>query len=127
MARRSKAIKFLAPLKRPFERVLGAITVGALAVLRRINRQRTANVLGRMMRIIGPWFPEHKIGRENLRAAFPDKSPEEIEKILAGVWDNLGRVAAEFAHIDRMTVLDFERGGEADVIYDQTSFDRFRA
>jgi KDO2-lipid IV(A) lauroyltransferase len=106
MARRSARLKFLRPLKRPFDRLLGWFAVGTLAVLRRINRQWMANVLGRLMRLVGPWLPEHKVGRENLRAAFPDKSPEEIEKILAGVWDNLGRVAAEFAHIDRIVIHD---------------------
>jgi KDO2-lipid IV(A) lauroyltransferase len=45
---------------------------------------------------------EQRIGRANLVAAFPEKSPEEIETILAGVWDNLGRVGAEFAHIDHI-------------------------
>ena len=43
------------------------------------------------------------------------------------MWENLGRVGAEFAHLDRMTVLDFERGGEADVIYDRIAFERFLA
>src|SRR5262249_14306391 len=42
----------------------------------------------------------------NLTAAFPEKSPEEIERILAGMWDNLGRVAAEFAHLDRLVAGD---------------------
>ena len=45
---------------------------------------------------------EQRIGRANLTAAFPEKSPEEIETILAGVWDNLGRVGAEFAHLDHI-------------------------
>ena len=45
---------------------------------------------------------EQRIGRANLTAAFPEKSPEEIETILAGVWDNLGRIGAEFAHIDHI-------------------------
>ena len=129
MARRSKAFKFLAPLKRPFESMLGGITVAALAVLGRINRQRMANVLGRLMRIVGPWFPEHKIGRENLRAAFPDKSPEEIERILAGVWDNLGRVAAEFAHIDRIIIHDPghpERSSNPDVMIDEATYARLK-
>ena len=45
---------------------------------------------------------EQKIGRANLTAAFPEKSPQEIETILAGVWDNLGRVGAEFAHLDHI-------------------------
>ena len=50
----------------------------------------------------GRWLPEHRIGRANLIAAFPEKSPAEIEAILRGVWDNLGRVGAEFAHLDRL-------------------------
>ncbi len=45
---------------------------------------------------------EQRIGRANLTAAFPEKSPEEIETILAGVWDNLGRLGAEFAHLDHV-------------------------
>ena len=106
MARRSTTLKFLRPVKGAFERVLGWLIVGTLAVLRLINRQFMANLVGRLMRVVGPWFPEHKIGRENLRAAFPDKSAEEIEKILGGVWENLGRVAAEFAHIDRIVIQD---------------------
>src|SRR3954463_14487090 len=129
MARRSKAFKFLAPLKRPFESVLGGITVAARAVLGRINRQRMANVLGRLMRIVGPWFPEHKVGRENLRAAFPDTSPEEIENILGGVWENLGRVAAEFAHIDRIVYHDPSRpdpSRHVDVMIDDVTYARLK-
>ncbi len=45
---------------------------------------------------------EHRIGRANLRAAFPEKSDEEIEAILTKVWDNLGRIGGEFAHLDRV-------------------------
>ncbi|HEY3031968.1 MAG TPA: lipid A biosynthesis lauroyl acyltransferase, partial [Bradyrhizobium sp.] len=45
---------------------------------------------------------EQRIGRANLIAAFPEKSPAEIETILAGVWDNLGRIGAEFAHLDHI-------------------------
>src|SRR4051812_40903985 len=128
MTRRSTR-KVLRPLKRPFERVLGAFTVAALAGLRRINRQRMASLLGRLMHSVGPWLPEHKIGRENLRAAFPEKSPEEIERILAGVWDNLGRVAAEFAHIDRLVFHDPdhpERFRDPDVMLDDTTFARLK-
>jgi KDO2-lipid IV(A) lauroyltransferase len=129
MARRFKGFKFLRPLKGAFERVLGWLTVAALAILRRINRQRMSNMVGRLMRIIGPWFPEHKVGRDNLRAAFPDKSPEEIETILGGVWENLGRVAAEFAHIDRIIIHDParpERSSDPDVIIDEMTYARLK-
>src|SRR3954447_17885113 len=128
MARRNKS-KALLPLKRGFERVLGWLIVGTLAVLRRINRKRMANLAGGLMRIVGPWFPEHKVGRENLRAAFPDKSPQEIENILGGVWENLGRVAAEFAHIDRIVIHDPAapaRSGAPDVMINEVTFRRLQ-
>ena len=129
MARRSPGVKILRPLKRPFERLLGWLVAGTLAVLRRINRRWMANVLGRLMRIVGPWLPEHKVGRENLTAAFPEKSAAEIDKILAGVWDNLGRVAAEFAHIDRIIIHDParpERTGDPDVMCDDATYARLK-
>jgi KDO2-lipid IV(A) lauroyltransferase len=63
---------------------------------------KTANLFGRIARSIGPMMREQRIGRANLTAAFPEKSPAEIETILAGVWDNLGRVGAEFAHLDHI-------------------------
>ncbi len=66
-----------------------------------------ANFAGGLMRKIGPLFKEHRIGREQLRAAFPEKSDAEIEKILGGVWDNLGRIAIEFAHLDEFCVEGF--------------------
>ena len=56
-----------------------------------------ANFAGRFMRRLGPLLPENKVGRANLARAFPEKSPAEINAILRGVWDNLGRMGAEFA------------------------------
>jgi Kdo2-lipid IVA lauroyltransferase/acyltransferase len=82
--------------------VVGALTVGLLRTMRYFDPIRTADALGRVTRLIGPITPEQRIGRANLIAAFPEKSPEEIETILSGVWDNLGRLAAEFAHLDHI-------------------------
>jgi KDO2-lipid IV(A) lauroyltransferase len=66
-----------------------------------------SKVLGAVLRTLGPLLREHRIGRTQLTAAFPEKSPEEIERILRGAWDNLGRVVAEFAHIDQLW--DYDR------------------
>jgi KDO2-lipid IV(A) lauroyltransferase len=84
------------------EATLGALTIGMLRAARRFDPIKTANLFGRIARSVGPMLPEQRIGRANLTAAFPEKSPEQIEAILAGVWDNLGRVGAEFAHLDRV-------------------------
>ena len=84
------------------EAAVGALTIGLLRTTRYFDPDKTASLFSRMARLIGPKLREQRIGRANLVAAFPEKSPEEIEMILAGVWDNLGRVGAEFAHIDHI-------------------------
>ena len=84
------------------EDAVGALTVGMLRATRYFDHKKTSNAFGRIARTIGPLLREHRIGRANLTAAFPEKSPHEIEAILSGVWDNLGRLAAEFAHIDHV-------------------------
>jgi KDO2-lipid IV(A) lauroyltransferase len=81
---------------------VGALTVGLLRTTRYFDPVKTADLFGRIAQLIGPRLREQRIGRANLTAAFPEKSPQEIDAILAGVWDNLGRVGAEFAHIDRI-------------------------
>src|SRR4029453_15385359 len=84
------------------EAAVGGITIALLRITRLFDPDKTANFFGRAALFIGRRMRENRIGRENLTAAFPEKSPEEIEKILAGVWDNLGRVGAEFAHLDKI-------------------------
>ncbi|WP_407180906.1 lipid A biosynthesis lauroyl acyltransferase [Bradyrhizobium sp. STM 3562] len=88
------------------EAVVGALTVALLRTTRYFDPDKTADAFGRIARLIGPLLREQRIGRANLTAAFPEKSPQEIEEILAGVWDNLGRIGAEFAHLDH--IWDFE-------------------
>ncbi|HET7885434.1 MAG TPA: lipid A biosynthesis lauroyl acyltransferase [Bradyrhizobium sp.] len=82
--------------------MVGAATIILLRTARYFDPIKTADFLGRATRLIGPLTREQKIGRANLVAAFPEKSPEEIETILSGVWDNLGRLGAEFAHLDHV-------------------------
>ena len=82
--------------------LVGAATIILLRTARYFDPIKTADFLGRVTRLIGPLTREQRIGRANLVAAFPEKSPEEIEKILSGVWDNLGRLGAEFAHLDHV-------------------------
>src|SRR5262245_61660136 len=89
-------------LKSAANSILGGLAVAVLNVVRRIDPDTVSNIGGWVMRRIGPLLREHRIGRANLRAAFPEKSEAEIERILMGVWENLGRVGAEFAHIDQL-------------------------
>ena len=110
---------------RMLDAVAGFLAAGALRTIRLTNRKYMADFAAFIMRGVGPRLKEHRIGRDNLAAAFPEKSAEEIENILRGVWDNLGRVTAEFVHIDRMRIYDPAIPGPFDIEYDQATFDRF--
>ena len=112
-------------VKTTADAVLGWLAVGMLRVIRATNRKHMADFAGRVMRTLGPMLKEHGIGRANLAAAFPEKSPAEIEAILRGVWDNLGRVAAEFAHIDRLQILGPAPEGMSDIVYTPEAYERF--
>jgi Kdo2-lipid IVA lauroyltransferase/acyltransferase len=59
---------------------------------------------------IGGWIGRNLIaampvsGRAlaNLRIAFPEKTPAELGEIVTAMWDNLGRVLAEYGHLDKI-------------------------
>jgi len=112
-------------LKSAGDAMLGHAFVGTIKALRLVDRKRMARMASSVTRTFGPRLKEHKLARDQLVAAFPEKSPDEIETILAGVWDNLGRVAAEFAHIDRLHIVDPDRPGPEDITYSQRTFDLF--
>ncbi len=89
-------------LKRAADAASGRAAAAMLAIVHRFDRAFISNLAAAVMRLVGPRLSEHRVGRENLRAAFPEKSDAEIETILRGVWDNLGRVGVEIAHLDHV-------------------------
>lgn len=57
---------------------------------------------GRILRTIGPWLGASRTARRNVAETFPDMPKPEIDRIVRGMWDNLGRVLAEYTHLDRL-------------------------
>jgi KDO2-lipid IV(A) lauroyltransferase len=109
------------------DRAAGRLAVGLHQLTRRLDPDRSAARVGRLMQHIGRLLPEHQVGRANLQAAFPQKSPAEIEAILRGVWDNLGRVGTEYAHLDRLWDYDPEHPGAGRIELAPGSLERFIA
>ncbi|MBB5519104.1 lysophospholipid acyltransferase family protein [Amphiplicatus metriothermophilus] len=67
-----------------------------------IGVDRASALAGGFTRFVGPKLRRISArGEENLRRAFPDWSENAVRRAVAGVWENLGRTAAEFAHLDR--------------------------
>jgi Kdo2-lipid IVA lauroyltransferase/acyltransferase len=106
--------------------LLGALAVGLLRILRLVPRRPMADFAAAVMRTVGPLLKEHRLGHANLVAAFPEKSTEEIERILRAIWDNLGRVAAEFPHIDRLQMFFPPRNEDGDIHYTLATDERFQ-
>jgi len=84
------------------DRFLGRITGSLFWLLRRMSPERASNFVGVLARRIGPLLPEHRIGRRQLQAAFPDRDTPWVEATLRDAWENLGRVAGEYVHLDRI-------------------------
>lgn len=54
---------------------------------------------GKIARRIGPHLPSSAVARRNLSFALPDTSAVAHAEIIAGMWENLGRVMAEYPHL----------------------------
>src|SRR5271168_1923733 len=67
---------------------------------------------GAVARTIGPRLGISKRARLNIGRALPEFSKAEIANIIAGMWDNLGRVAAEYPHLREIRI--FEPGGRVE-------------
>jgi len=123
--RRTLGRRVLSALKLIPDTFVGLLAIIALRTLRWFDADRTARFTGRMMRAVGPWRSEHRIGRNNLKAAFPEKTDAEIEAILRNVWENLGTFGGEFAHLDRIWNYNTERPADGRIELDQPTIDRF--
>ena len=74
------------------------------ACFRALPLDAASRLGGALARRIGPRLGVSNRARRNLRAALPALSAPEIETVLRGMWDNLGRLAAEYPHLRRIRV-----------------------
>ena len=73
----------------------------ALAFFHLLGLDRASALGGRLARYLGPKLGISKRARANIRRAMPDLPPPEVERILAAMWENLGRTIGEYAHLER--------------------------
>jgi KDO2-lipid IV(A) lauroyltransferase len=74
----------------------------------RLWRPETASCIGgAICRAIGPLLPISQRAHRNLRIAFPDMSEAERNTVVADMWENLGRVAAELPHMRQLSEGDY--------------------
>ncbi|MEM9633886.1 MAG: lauroyl acyltransferase [Pseudomonadota bacterium] len=92
----------------------GIALKAAIRLFRLIPVDIASYVMGAFWRRLAPFNPRHKRALRHLEMAFPEMSNKERERIVRGMWDNLGRVAAETFHVDRLHKQDFRFEIKAD-------------
>lgn len=106
--------------------MVGSLSRWAVRLLRRLDLDRSADFAGGVMRRVGPRLRGHKVARAQIAMVFPEKGEAEIERILAGMWDNLGRLAVEYAHLDRLWDYDANHPNAGRIVLDETTLKNCR-
>jgi KDO2-lipid IV(A) lauroyltransferase len=87
-----------------------AVMIGAVralfAFLRLLGPERASDLGGWLMRVASPLVPVNRVALANIREAFPGMAEDEVRRIARGAWENLGRTAAEYAHLK--TLFDYD-------------------
>ena len=86
-----------------FVQFLLAIT--CFAFFKLLGPTYSSNLSGKLFEKIGPFFRPKKIIYSNIRKAIPNISEEEINNFTKSMWNNYGRVSAEY-----MFIKDFRLG-----------------
>ena len=78
-----------------------AVFFAFMALFRVIGLRAAAALGGWIGRNIFSLLPPDRVARANLLLAFPEKSDAERDAIRMTMWDNLGRVVAEYPHLEK--------------------------
>ncbi|MFN3890478.1 MAG: lysophospholipid acyltransferase family protein [Beijerinckiaceae bacterium] len=65
------------------------------AIVRALPLETASNLSGYLWRVFAPFFKRHPRSVANIRAAFPERSEAECDRIARDMWETLGRIFAE--------------------------------
>jgi KDO2-lipid IV(A) lauroyltransferase len=102
----------------------GYVALGIFGILRHFDPDRIINGAARLTQLIGPRLSGHRTARRQLASAFPKKSAKEIESILLGMWDNLGRVGAEYIFLRDLWDYKLDGPQSSRFVFEQETLDR---
>jgi KDO2-lipid IV(A) lauroyltransferase len=96
----------------------------AFGALRLLGLRAASGLGGFLLPLLGPLTRHHRHMMENLRLALPERAAEH-RAIARAAWENLGRTAFEYAHLDR--IWDFDGGRVHSDEATKQAFARLRA
>ena len=75
------------------------IIVISFVIFKLIGPKFSSNLSGKIFELIGPFFRSKKIIHSNIKRAIPNINAVDLIKINKGMWNNYGRVFAEYIFI----------------------------
>ena len=77
------------------------IVIFVFFIFRLFSLKISSFIGGKIFQFIGPFFRSKKIIHLNIKRAFPNLEQKEINKITSNMWNNYGRVFAEYMFIKK--------------------------
>jgi KDO2-lipid IV(A) lauroyltransferase len=74
----------------------------AMRLFASLPRERASALGGWLARTIGPRLGINRRARRNLARALPELDRAAQDRVIIEMWDNLGRIVAEFPHLKRL-------------------------
>ena len=81
------------------------LIVFSFLIFKILGPKISSYISGKIFEIIGPYFRSEKIIHSNIKKAFPEISLKDLNKLTNSMWNNYGRVFAEYVFIK-----DFRNG-----------------
>ena len=75
------------------------IIILSFCIFKILGPNMSSNLSGKIFQKIGPFFRSKQIIHSNIKKAFPNIEKEKLDKIINLMWDNYGRVFAEYVFI----------------------------
>ncbi len=68
-----------------------------------LGLKTASNFASFLAKLVGKRISVNKLARENISKALPELNSNQVEEVLDGMWDNLGRIVGEFVHVANLT------------------------
>ena len=81
------------------------LTIFSFLIFKILGPSLSSNLSGKIFELIGPFFRSKKIIHSNIKRGLPNINSEELENIKKMMWNNYGRLFAEY-----MFIKDFRYG-----------------
>jgi KDO2-lipid IV(A) lauroyltransferase len=75
----------------------------AMKIFKNLPLGTASSLGGWVARLVGPHQPRHKIAWKNFQRALPDLSEAVMQRALLEMWDNFGRIMAEYVHLGKFS------------------------